>query len=102
MNRKFIASETRDGVILRVAVKTERPRVAFRLEEDAIIIEVNEPPIMGRANAAMKKLLADKLGVKTSDIEIVKGARSKVKYVLVKGLKGQDILERLKVLNKKS
>ncbi|RLE94006.1 MAG: hypothetical protein DRJ55_03175, partial [Thermoprotei archaeon] len=48
------------------------------------------------------KLLADKLGVKTSNIEIVKGARSKIKYVLVKGLKGQDIIERLKVLNNKS
>lgn len=102
MNSKFIASEIKEGVILRVAVKTERPRVVFRLEDDAIIIEVNEPPIMGRANAAMKKLLANKLGIKTSNIEIVKGARSKVKYVLVKGLKSQDILEKLKDLNNKS
>ena len=102
MNNKIVVSETKDGVILRVVVKTDRPKTLFQLEEDAIVAEVNEPPIMGRANAAMKKLLANSLRVKTSNIEIVKGARSKIKYVLIRGLKSEDIIEKLRVLNDKS
>jgi len=102
LNNKIVVSETKDGVILRVVVKTDRPKTLFQLEEDAIVVEVNEPPIMGRANAAMKKLLANSLRVKTSNIEIVKGARSKIKYVLIRGLKSEDIIEKLRVLNDKS
>ncbi len=102
LNNKIVVSETKDGVILRVVIKTDRPKTSFQVEEDAIIIEVNEPPIMGRANAAMKKLLANNLRVKTSNIEIVRGVRNKLKYVLIRGLKSEDILEKLRVLNNKS
>jgi uncharacterized protein len=61
-----------------VHVLNKRPRV----EQDlfgALHVFVREPPIEGRANEAVIKCLAKHFRVSKSQVELVQGAKSKVK-----------------------
>jgi uncharacterized protein YggU (UPF0235/DUF167 family) len=46
---------------------------------------VREPPVDGRANAALCRLIAEAAGVPASRARIVAGAKSRLKQVLVEG-----------------
>ena len=55
------------------------------LHGDALKVRVTAAPDRGRANAAVARLLADELGVRPSDVEVVSGHRSRRKRVRVRG-----------------
>src|SRR3954470_19410260 len=59
---------------------------------DALKIAVSAPPQKGAANAAIIKLLADKLGMHPSKIEIVRGHTSPRKEVLVRGITAHQLV----------
>ena len=52
-----------------------------KVDESNYIAQVKEPPINGRANAALIKLLADYFDVSPSLVEIVSGFMARVKVV---------------------
>ena len=52
---------------------------------DALKVRLNAPPVDGKANKAMLRFLADKLGVATSLLSLVSGDKSRRKQVLVRG-----------------
>jgi uncharacterized protein (TIGR00251 family) len=56
------------------------------LQGDALKVRVTAPPLEGRANKALKKLLAARLGLSPSRIEIIAGRRSREKLVRVSGI----------------
>jgi uncharacterized protein (TIGR00251 family) len=62
---------------------------------DAIKVKLKAPPVDGRANEALKKFLAKKLGLHVSAFEIVAGATSRKKIIAVTGLTSQEALTRL-------
>ena len=53
------------------------------------------PPIEGAANEALIDLLAERLGVRRSQVEIVAGLKSRVKMISVTGLTPAEVQERL-------
>lgn len=53
---------------------------------DALKVRVKAPPVEGKANEAMVKLMARTLGVSRKSIELVSGQRSRIKIIRVKGL----------------
>ena len=53
---------------------------------DAIRIRLAAPPVDGAANAELIRFMADQLGVKQSDIRIVRGTTGRRKTVVVEGL----------------
>ena len=55
-------------------------------DDGVLRVRVKAPPIEGRANAALLKLLAGILGVPPSSITIVRGARTRRKLLTVEGL----------------
>ncbi|MCK4343624.1 MAG: DUF167 domain-containing protein [Phycisphaerae bacterium] len=61
----------------------------------ALKVAVSAPPEGGRANAAVRKLLASVLGVKKADITIVRGLTQPVKRVTASGLTVAQARERL-------
>lgn len=63
--------------------------------EGAIRLSVAAPPIDGRANAETERYLAALIGVKRSRVAVVKGASSRDKLILVKGVKPEVIREGL-------
>ncbi len=49
--------------------------------DGSILVRVNAPPIEGRANERLVRLLAEHLGVAPSRVQVVAGARGKRKVV---------------------
>ncbi len=52
---------------------------------DALVVRVHAAPTEGRANAAVRRLLADALEVRPAAIELAAGARSRRKRVRISG-----------------
>jgi uncharacterized protein (TIGR00251 family) len=53
---------------------------------DALKVKVTAPPVEGRANKAVKKLLAGQLRIAPSQIEIIAGERSREKVLRISGI----------------
>jgi uncharacterized protein YggU (UPF0235/DUF167 family) len=51
-----------------------------------VLVRVTEPPLEGRANAALVKLIARRAGVAKGRVSIVRGPRSRHKLVRVEGI----------------
>lgn len=56
------------------------------LYQGALRVKVKAPPVDGKANLALLKLMAARLGVRRSDLEIVSGQTSRIKTLRVRGL----------------
>lgn len=77
---------------------SEPTKVAVRLQprggrdailgwrEDRLLVRVSAPPVDGRANVALCKLLARQLGVARGRVELVQGHQSRDKLVAIEGL----------------
>lgn len=64
-------------------------------ENDGIKIKLTAPPVDGKANKALVRFLADKLGVPKRDIEIVSGERSRKKSIRISGISTEKVKRRL-------
>jgi len=62
---------------------------------DALKVRLTAPPVEGRANDALIAFLAQWLGVRKSQVEIVAGATSRRKMIRIIGLSGQEVEEGL-------
>lgn len=51
-----------------------------------MLVRVTQPPLKGRANAALLKLIARRAGVAKGRVSIVRGARSRHKLVRIEGM----------------
>jgi len=57
----------------------------------ALKLAVNAPPEDGRANKALAELLGEVLGVKRSQVELLRGAASREKLFLIRGVERADL-----------
>jgi uncharacterized protein (TIGR00251 family) len=79
--------EANKGVLIRLHVQPGAKRSRLQgLHGDAIKLQVQAPPVDGRANKAVIELLASALQVRPASIELTGGASSRRKRVLCKGL----------------
>jgi uncharacterized protein (TIGR00251 family) len=62
---------------------------------DAIKVQVSAPPEGGKANAAVVKVLAEALGVKAAQVELISGHTQPRKVVRIDGLEIEAVNERL-------
>jgi uncharacterized protein len=58
---------------------------------DVIVVRVTAPPVDGRANAALCRLIARSVRVSSSRVTVVRGQTSREKVVRVEGVT-QDVL----------
>ena len=56
------------------------------LREGVLIVRVTAPPLDGRANAAVRRLLARALGVRASEVRILRGERTRDKVLAIEGV----------------
>ncbi len=66
-----------------------------RVHGDALKVRITAPPVGGKANEALIAFLAQRLGVRKSQVEIVAGATSRRKMVRVTGLSPQEVEQHL-------
>ena len=90
--------KSKDGIIFQVKVQPKASRNELAgLYQDALKIRLTAPPVEGKANKALIDFLADWLGVKKSQVEIVSGQLSKIKIIKVMG-KGSSLIEKIQKL----
>lgn len=84
------------GVVIKVKLlpRSSRNHIAGK-EEDRYKIKVTAPPVDGKANEALIKLLAKKLGIPGRDVEILSGHTSRLKTIRIQDLSPGDISDRL-------
>lgn len=87
---------TSEGVVLRVRVQPRSSKSGITgTVGECLKVCVNAPPAEGAANKACCGLLAKAFGVSKGRVEIISGARSREKRVLLRGLDEELLLRRL-------
>ena len=86
MSKRFV-STAREGTLLNFHVSpgAKSTSVEGLYGEGAIKLKVAAPPVGGKANAEVERFLSKLLGVPRSDVNIIRGASSRDKTVLVRG-----------------
>jgi uncharacterized protein (TIGR00251 family) len=56
------------------------------MRDDVLRVRVTAPPVGGKANESLRKLIAKRLGVAKGRVTIVRGERGRHKLVSVEGL----------------
>jgi uncharacterized protein len=72
-------------ISVRVQPRARRDELVA-VRDGVVVVRVTAPPLDGRANDAVRRLLAEQLGVRTANVTIVRGERSRDKLVQVDGL----------------
>lgn len=85
-----------EGAVLAVRVSPRsQPNGIGPIEADVVRIRVGAAAVDGAANVAMVRMLAEKVGVPKSTIEIIAGQSSRGKRILFRGLTATELLRRL-------
>ena len=61
---------------------------------DALKVQLNAPPLEGKANKALMRFLAERFGLAPSQVEIIAGRRSRNKLLRITGI-SKETLERI-------
>lgn len=81
------ARDEAGGAVLEVLVQPRASRTRTVGEHDGRLkIQLAAPPVDGEANAALVAFLADALGVRKSDVAILRGDTGRRKTVRVAGV----------------
>jgi uncharacterized protein (TIGR00251 family) len=79
---------------VRVTTRAARDEVAG-WQDGALRVRVSAPPVNGRANDAVARVIAKALGVPKSAVGIISGATGREKVVEIAGLSEAEVAARL-------
>jgi len=92
-------TECPEGIILPVLAHPGAKRNAILGERGGVLrVAVSSPPEKGKANAAIRVVLAESLGCKPARITLVSGTTSKHKRFLIEGVAAAELRERIGAL----
>jgi hypothetical protein len=81
---------------VRLIPRASRDEVGdFDAETSTLRVRVTAPPVDGRANEALGRLLARHLGVPRGAVRIVGGATARTKVVEIEGIEAAELAARL-------
>jgi uncharacterized protein (TIGR00251 family) len=64
--------------------------------DGVLVVRVTAPPVAGKANEALRALVAKRLGVAKGRVQVVRGAKGRDKVVEVHGLATREARRRLR------
>jgi uncharacterized protein (TIGR00251 family) len=76
-------------------VPRARQSAVTGVDEGVLHVRLAAPPVEGKANEALRELLAEVLGLRKSAVEIAVGEKSRHKTVRVAGLSLAEVRARL-------
>ena len=76
-------TETKDGVIIEVYVKPNQPKFKIAIDSDDIVVFSTEEPVKGKVN---KELLKEISKLFNAKVELVSGAASRQKKLLIRNI----------------
>ena len=80
---------------VRVTARANRDELAG-LRDGVPHVRVSAPPVEGKANQAVCKLIARALGVGKTSVSVVRGERSRDKVVRIDGVEPDAALDKLR------
>jgi uncharacterized protein (TIGR00251 family) len=84
--------ETEKGLIIEIRVLPRSSRSEVVGIQDGVFkIKLSSPPLDGKANDECVRFLADQLGIRKSQVEIISGHRARKKTVAVTGIRKTDL-----------
>ena len=87
---------TSDGVVLRVRVQPRASRCEIAgIAGECLKVRVHAPPAEGAANRACRDFLAKLFGIAKGRVEIISGAKSREKRILLRGVDKESISSRI-------
>ena len=81
-------------VAVRVQPRARRNEIAGE-RDGALLVRVTAPPVEGRANDAVRRLLAKRLGVPAGRVSVVRGESSRDKVIEVEGVDARALRREL-------
>lgn len=75
-------TETKNGTVIEVFVKTNQPKFNIKADGDEIIVFCTEKPVKGKVN---KEIIKELSKLFHAQIEIISGLTSKQKRLLITG-----------------
>jgi uncharacterized protein (TIGR00251 family) len=83
--------DTEDGAVIEVFVKPKSQKFEMSLEGDEVVVRCTEEPVKGKVNKELLKALSKFFH---TNVELVSGATSRQKRLLLKGMAKSEV-ERL-------
>lgn len=83
--------EHRSGVTLAVKVVPNASRNELRVDEGRLIARLAAPPLEGKANRELTKIIAKTLRIPQGSVEILQGKTGREKVVLIVGAEKQSV-----------
>jgi uncharacterized protein (TIGR00251 family) len=85
---------SQQGFEVKVTPRAGREEIAGE-RDGCVLVRVLAAPTDGKANEAVRRLIAARLSVPLADVELLRGERSRRKTVSVAGLAAADARRRL-------
>ena len=76
---------------VRVQPRASREEITGWREDGVLLVRLSAPPVDGRANRALCRLIARAVGVAPSRVAVVRGERSRDKVVRVEGISAESL-----------
>jgi uncharacterized protein (TIGR00251 family) len=89
------ATEANNALTVDIVVQPRASREGISLMGDRLKVSVNAPPVDGKANEAVLRVLADTLSIPRASIEILRGEKGRRKTVRIRGVTLARLLQTL-------
>ncbi len=88
--------QTPEGVIMQVKAQPGSRKNEIRGEQNgALKVSVTQIPEKGKANKAVQEQLANGLGLRKSQVQLISGETSQIKKFLITGVTVDELCERI-------
>ena len=81
---------TSGSIALWIQPRSRRNEVVG-LRDDAVVIRLTAPPVEGAANEALRRFVAERLGIAPSRVALVRGQSSRRKWIAVEGFSVDEV-----------
>ena len=98
MGGKYGNPEPISTLSIKVIPRAKKNEISQVMSDGTVKIRLTAPPVEGKANKALLKLLAHELQIPIQDIEILSGGKSRNKAVLIRGIDEGTVHSRLEKL----
>ena len=71
---------------VKVVPRAKKNQISGIMEDGSLKVRVAAPPVDGKANRALIKLLADTLNIPKTDVAIISGLQSRYKTISIEGM----------------
>jgi uncharacterized protein len=75
---------------VRVQPRARRDEIAGE-RAGALLVRVTAPPVEGKANEAVRRLIAKRLGVAPGNVAVLRGASSRDKLLDIRGVEPDEV-----------